>query len=407
MGGCDQWFQTPVEHLVACPQSLTESSMQAGNTELTGLPIDTPLNGKVPPAGCEDAYYLCSSDDREEHKIRICGKNNREGGDKCGTPYRNCENPKQDHEGWWWNTGHNEIASNLIIGPLDGLFNAAPGDSHTALLSLDEPYYFVNWYVKAPGNTSARGTLERYVSSDGTQTESTFSYTFPSGAMYTGDYVITAYYYLWSSDPAPHEESYTVNVSISSDVAVVDNTPDCDFCTDGCSSCPITYGCGVHSGHPGNASGHSLVPVGSWSWHCTTHAFYACDAANHTGINCYATDINGNTCTVDHYWACQSHTHTFSCSNGTCSVQVSDREEHRRTCINGHQYWSCNTQSMGNDYHRTRNACTRMKWARSVWNPRTQRYEAVWEACGESWAMCDRNGQGCRNIYGAIGYHQE
>ena len=98
-GSCGQQFQTPVEHLVVCPNALTVSSLQAGNTRLTGLPIDTPLpNGKVSPAGCDKAYYLCDSDDRNEHKVRICGKNNSNG-NRCNEPYRNCNNSEYDHGG--------------------------------------------------------------------------------------------------------------------------------------------------------------------------------------------------------------------------------------------------------------------------------------------------------------------
>ncbi len=52
-----------------------------------------------------------------------------------------------------------------------------------------------------------------------------------------------------------------------------DNTPNCDSCTDGCSSCPITYACGNHSGPSSDSSGHEwgTAPCGD-----DTHVGYLC-----------------------------------------------------------------------------------------------------------------------------------
>ena len=98
------------------------------------------------------------------------------------------------------------------ISPVDPNATYSPGETHEFRLITDGPYYYVDWYVKAPWDTSERGTYEQYDPGDGTTTETTFSYTFPSGAMHTGDFLITAVFYLWSSDPSEHEETYTVNV---------------------------------------------------------------------------------------------------------------------------------------------------------------------------------------------------
>ena len=90
----------------------------------------------------------------------------------------------------------------------------APGNTYEVRLVTEVPYYYVDWYVKAPWDTSERGTHEEYDPGDGTLTEATFSYTFPSGVMNTGDFIITAVYYLWSSDPNEYEETLTVTVSL-------------------------------------------------------------------------------------------------------------------------------------------------------------------------------------------------
>lgn len=164
---------------------------------------------------------------------------------------------------------------------------------------------------------------------------------------------------------------------------VVDKSPDCDSCTTGgCSSCPITYACGVHSGPPANASAHSMQ------------------------ASCSKTNGWGHACTATGFYACQTHTctfPTFACGNRACSVRVADREEHRRVCMHGHKYWSCNSTQL--DTHKTRGPCTR--WVlRQKWNSKLSRYEGEWVICGESWAKCDRNGQSCQDFRG-IRFHQE
>ncbi len=90
----------------------------------------------------------------------------------------------------------------------------SPGDMHEVQLITEEPYYYIDWYVKAPWETSERGTYIEGVSGDGTTTTASLSYTFPSGAMHTGDFLITAVIYRWS-DMSEYEESYTVTVTVS------------------------------------------------------------------------------------------------------------------------------------------------------------------------------------------------
>ncbi len=101
----------------------------------------------------------------------------------------------------------------LGISPVDPDDTPYPGEAHEYRLVTEAPYYYVNWYVKAPWETSERGSYIGSDSGDGTTTESTFSYTFPSGAMHTGDFLITAVIYRWS-DMSEYEETYTATVSL-------------------------------------------------------------------------------------------------------------------------------------------------------------------------------------------------
>lgn len=87
-----------------------------------------------------------------------------------------------------------------------------PGDSITLNLVTSEPYYDVSWYVHTPWDTSSSGTYQQNASGDGTSTETSFSYTFPSGTTNTGDFVFRAAIYRWSDMSWYGNETYTVTV---------------------------------------------------------------------------------------------------------------------------------------------------------------------------------------------------
>ena len=93
---------------------------------------------------------------------------------------------------------------------VSGLYTATSGETHETCLMTDAPYSEVYWYVASPSETGL-GTHMETDTGDGTTTEATFSYTFPSGAMHTGTYTITAYIY--RLDQSVYQESYTVEVS--------------------------------------------------------------------------------------------------------------------------------------------------------------------------------------------------
>ncbi|MYB66667.1 hypothetical protein F4083_13015 [Candidatus Poribacteria bacterium] len=97
------------------------------------------------------------------------------------------------------------------IESVNGLYTAKPGESHEACVMTDAPFYEILWYVAAPGETGL-GTNIEVDTGDGTTTNASFSYTFPSGAMHIGTYKITAYIYRWNQ--SAYEESYTVDVAL-------------------------------------------------------------------------------------------------------------------------------------------------------------------------------------------------
>lgn len=104
-----------------------------------------------------------------------------------------------------------------------------PGDVVEMALVTDMAYSSVYWYVNTPWDSYDDGTLGGNVETDtgdGTTNVASLSWTAPSGAMHTGDCVITAYIYRW--DNTVYEETYTVTV---------DMTPNCDGCTDASPDC--------------------------------------------------------------------------------------------------------------------------------------------------------------------------
>ncbi len=99
------------------------------------------------------------------------------------------------------------------ISPVDPDDTPSPGETHEYRLVTHEAYSSVDWYVKAPWDTSERGSHIETDSGDSTSFEATFSYTFPSGAMHTGGFLITAVI-TRLADLSQYEETYTATVSL-------------------------------------------------------------------------------------------------------------------------------------------------------------------------------------------------
>ena len=109
------------------------------------------------------------------------------------------------------NGGDDGGDNNQGISPTDPNRTPSPGEFYEVQVITDTPYSQVYWYVKAPWETSTYGTNVEIDEGDGTTTEASMSYTFPSGAMHTGEFTITAYIY--RDDLSVYEEAYTVNVT--------------------------------------------------------------------------------------------------------------------------------------------------------------------------------------------------
>ncbi|MDE0637931.1 MAG: hypothetical protein OXI43_18990 [Candidatus Poribacteria bacterium] len=126
-----------------------------------------------------------------------------------------------NHRGDGANNGGGEEANNFVAPdpPTLGITLAnsdqtfEPGDSVTLDIVTADPFYDISWYVHTPWDTSSSGTYLQNSSGDGTSTSASLSYTFPSGAMHTGDFVFRAYVYKWSDMSYVGEETYTVSVS--------------------------------------------------------------------------------------------------------------------------------------------------------------------------------------------------
>lgn len=130
--------------------------------------------------------------------------------------YRDFDNKEMNehNENDEWEDDQDAIDTTPGLFLADSDQTPQPGDSVTLNLVTSEPYYDVSWYVLGPSETGDRGTYQTGSSGDGTTTETSFSYTFPSGAMHTGDYLITAVIYRWS-DMSSYEESYTITVDMT------------------------------------------------------------------------------------------------------------------------------------------------------------------------------------------------
>ena len=144
-------------------------------------------NAAVP--GCGEKVYECdpivAAREYELHKVRICSvrvlkyyknKWNYKFG-PCGVEYRRCMKKNNDL------ASHEASDSTPIAGlsSSDDFYSAKAGDVHEANLVADGPYSQVYWYVRAPGETGY-GTEVEIDNGDGSASEASLSYTFPSDA---------------------------------------------------------------------------------------------------------------------------------------------------------------------------------------------------------------------------------
>ncbi len=100
------------------------------------------------------------------------------------------------------------------ITPTNPNQTPSPGNAFRLKVDTDgEPYYWIDLSALTPWGTneSVSTVVEGGRLGDGTKTEAEFTYTFPSGAMHTGDYQFTARIYRWS-DMSEYEITNTITV---------------------------------------------------------------------------------------------------------------------------------------------------------------------------------------------------
>lgn len=126
---------------------------------------------------------------------------------------------------------------------------------------------------------------------------------------------------------------------------------------------PVMHVCSLHAT---TVSGdHSWIAANSWSLHCTTHGFYACQSSSHTGASCgisghyicdsvehvtlnCPTNSSNQSCSLGSYYACSPHTHQYPTARVPCGWQwcnkghyAATETAHQATCPQGHVYWTC------------------------------------------------------------------
>ncbi len=147
----------------------------------------------------------------EYNAVSVPGNNNDGTGNNNDGTGNNNDGTGNNNDG----TRNNKIGpSNTGISLANSNKTPQPGDSVTLNLVTSEPYYYVSWYVKAPCDTSERGTYIEGDSGNGTLTEASLTYTFPSGVRHTGDFLFTASICRYADMSWYGDETHTVSVSM-------------------------------------------------------------------------------------------------------------------------------------------------------------------------------------------------
>lgn len=145
------------------------------------------------------------------------------------------------------------------FAPSSGAYSAKAGDSHTATFTSSVAFTSLSWYLKTPSDTSA--VYQSTVSGNGTATNATYTYTFPSGT--SGDYVFTAKGTIGST---AFDESYTVSVSAPTTTTTPEPTPEPSFSpTASYTINGNTVNFTITTGAP--LYGTYLYALGNYNWH--------------------------------------------------------------------------------------------------------------------------------------------
>lgn len=112
--------------------------------------------------------------------------------------------------------------------------------------------------------------------------------------------------------------------------------------------------CGGTTSHASTCSaGHSYYTCASQAWHKDR----TCTRCSQTYQDC----TNSASACQSNHWHTDQAIRCGASSWTGCTTSVSSSTEHRRTCRENHQYWTCGTAE---EWHKTR-TCTRCGWAYS------------------------------------------
>ena len=243
-------------------------------------------------ASCGVDYWTCEGNESggtARHQLRTCKIQGRQWNSgtssydtvTCNMKYRNCDNPggRCFNGSSAGNHPHNDSPATTVT---DNTPNCQDCTSHCSSPCSCSNSGTCNGTVSTPPPPSyhACGVHETSVSGDHSYQASCSSTNANGTCTGMGFYACS------------HSHSYLSTPS--------DNTPDCSYCTDGCSSCSSS---GSDSYDPG--CGHVFASYEAYEANPGSCVLYGCTI---TGCG-------------ENYWGCQgSHTEDFSCSN--CDISL-------------------------------------------------------------------------------------
>ena len=161
-GPCTVDFRSPHEAFDAHRKNCGTGDNVDDLIDTFGGLIPHELSIRTVEEGCGRPYYHCLSIPDTDHEEQTCSTSG------CSVKYRNCLLHTFSH------SNHSTPGTGQVPGlsPVNGLYAAAPGDTHEARLSILSKGATINWYVITPND--ARNDVSTSLgrgTGDGTTTE--------------------------------------------------------------------------------------------------------------------------------------------------------------------------------------------------------------------------------------------